>query len=144
MITASHNPEADNGVKLVDPLGEMLAAEWEPYATQIANASNNDLPAVVSTIVDSFSSAEPPDAKKQCPDCPHVCFARDTRWVWGGCGGGGCGGLVNFHPFTNPPPPHPPTTWRESSVFNDFSLEFRMYCYMPRWVWGGCGGCASI
>lgn len=83
MITASHNPEADNGVKLVDPLGEMLAAEWEPYATQIANASTSDLPAVVSTIVESFSSStEAPEAKKQCPDCPHVCFARDTRWVW--------------------------------------------------------------
>ena len=24
MITASHNPEPDNGVKLVDPFGEML------------------------------------------------------------------------------------------------------------------------
>ena len=82
MITASHNPEADNGVKLVDPLGEMLAAQWEPYATQIANASTSDLPAVISTIVDSFSSVEPPEAKKQCPDGPHVCFARDTRWAW--------------------------------------------------------------
>lgn len=29
MITASHNPAKDNGVKIVDPMGEMLAAEWE-------------------------------------------------------------------------------------------------------------------
>ena len=28
-VTASHNPPADNGVKLVDPSGHMLAAEWE-------------------------------------------------------------------------------------------------------------------
>lgn len=29
MITASHNPVQDNGVKLVDPGGEMLALSWE-------------------------------------------------------------------------------------------------------------------
>ena len=37
MITASHNPEEDNGVKLVDPKGEMLDQSWEEVATQIAN-----------------------------------------------------------------------------------------------------------
>lgn len=29
MVTASHNPEPDNGVKLADPSGGMLAMEWE-------------------------------------------------------------------------------------------------------------------
>ena len=29
VITASHNPAADNGVKLVDPSGEMLDPDWE-------------------------------------------------------------------------------------------------------------------
>lgn len=29
MITASHNPACDNGIKIVDPAGEMLASEWE-------------------------------------------------------------------------------------------------------------------
>ena len=38
MITASHNDEPDNGVKLVDPLGEMLEASWEVIATDLANA----------------------------------------------------------------------------------------------------------
>ena len=38
MITASHNPEEDNGVKLVDPVGEMLQEQWEKHATQLANA----------------------------------------------------------------------------------------------------------
>jgi phosphoacetylglucosamine mutase len=38
MITASHNPEEDNGVKLVDPKGEMLAESWEDLATKVANA----------------------------------------------------------------------------------------------------------
>ncbi len=38
MITASHNDEPDNGVKLVDPHGEMLEAAWEVIATKLANA----------------------------------------------------------------------------------------------------------
>ncbi|KAJ3569762.1 hypothetical protein NP233_g4828 [Leucocoprinus birnbaumii] len=41
MITASHNPEQDNGVKLVDPRGEMLEASWEAHATTLANARNS-------------------------------------------------------------------------------------------------------
>lgn len=38
MITASHNPEEDNGCKLVDPLGDMLEESWEAYATQLVNS----------------------------------------------------------------------------------------------------------
>ena len=37
MITASHNPPEDNGVKIVEPRGEMLIPEWEPVATNLAN-----------------------------------------------------------------------------------------------------------
>lgn len=39
MITASHNPEPDNGVKLVDPHGEMLEQSWEKWATKFANVA---------------------------------------------------------------------------------------------------------
>ncbi len=40
MITASHNPEIDNGVKLSDSNGGMLPLTWEHKATQIANSKN--------------------------------------------------------------------------------------------------------
>lgn len=58
MITASHNPEYDNGVKIIDPNGEMLAEEWEvrytyfnidfcilplqDHATQLINAKDDE------------------------------------------------------------------------------------------------------
>ncbi|KAF7306888.1 Phosphoacetylglucosamine mutase [Mycena indigotica] len=42
MVTASHNPEQDNGVKLVDPRGEMLDASWETHATVLSNAGTTD------------------------------------------------------------------------------------------------------
>jgi phosphomannomutase len=38
MVTASHNPEQDNGVKLIDLFGEMLQQSWEKFATRLANA----------------------------------------------------------------------------------------------------------
>ncbi len=38
MITASHNPEIDNGVKLSDSNGGMMPPQWENLATIIANA----------------------------------------------------------------------------------------------------------
>ncbi|KAN0065327.1 hypothetical protein ACQY0O_001163 [Thecaphora frezii] len=42
MVTASHNPVEDNGVKMVDPRGEMLESAWEPHCTAIANAESSD------------------------------------------------------------------------------------------------------
>jgi phosphoacetylglucosamine mutase len=38
MITASHNPVHENGVKLADPSGGMLNVAWEPYSDMLANA----------------------------------------------------------------------------------------------------------
>lgn len=43
MITASHNPPEDNGVKVVDPYGSMLESSWEAYATRLANSSHEAL-----------------------------------------------------------------------------------------------------
>ncbi|XP_029985122.1 phosphoacetylglucosamine mutase [Sphaeramia orbicularis] len=50
MVTASHNPEEDNGLKLIDPMGEMMAPAWEHYATQLANA--DDLLTVLKDIIE--------------------------------------------------------------------------------------------
>ncbi|KAG5518854.1 hypothetical protein PMAC_002385 [Pneumocystis sp. 'macacae'] len=42
MITASHNPPEDNGIKLIDPNGEMLEISWEQHFNNISNAENTD------------------------------------------------------------------------------------------------------
>lgn len=41
MVTASHNPIEDNGVKMVDPDGGMLAQAWE----KVRPAARADPPA---------------------------------------------------------------------------------------------------
>lgn len=51
MITASHNLEPDNGVKLVDPDGEMLEQSWEEIATRLANVSDNDLESTTEQVI---------------------------------------------------------------------------------------------
>eukprot|EP00079_Xenopus_tropicalis_P025090 XP_012818211.1 PREDICTED: phosphoacetylglucosamine mutase isoform X1 [Xenopus tropicalis] len=71
MVTASHNPEEDNGVKLVDPMGEMLAQEWEVYATNLANAEQHELQAVLNDIIQKESISLQQEAS--------VAIGRDTR-----------------------------------------------------------------
>ncbi|XP_048486536.1 phosphoacetylglucosamine mutase isoform X1 [Plutella xylostella] len=51
MITASHNLEPDNGVKLVDPDGEMLDGSWEEIATRMANVSDTELEATTADVI---------------------------------------------------------------------------------------------
>ena len=53
MITASHNPVGDNGVKLVEPMGEMLPQSWEPVATELAQCPDD---AHVADIVERLMS----------------------------------------------------------------------------------------
>ncbi|CAH2249233.1 phosphoacetylglucosamine mutase [Pelobates cultripes] len=71
MVTASHNPEEDNGVKLVDPLGEMLVQAWEVYATNLANAEQQELQTVMTFIIQQEDIKMDQKAS--------VAIGRDTR-----------------------------------------------------------------
>jgi len=72
MVTASHNPEEDNGVKLVDPRGEMLESSWEAHASTLANATTTrDLIEAIETVVRS--------ARIDLSKPARVVYGRDTR-----------------------------------------------------------------
>ncbi|CAK3823481.1 Phosphoacetylglucosamine mutase [Lecanosticta acicola] len=72
MITASHNKAEDNGVKLVDPMGEMLEQDWEKWATHIVNgATPEDTMKAYREVVEQFKIPQDKPA--------HVIYARDTR-----------------------------------------------------------------
>ncbi|KAJ1676418.1 hypothetical protein EV182_008228, partial [Spiromyces aspiralis] len=72
MITASHNKEEDNGVKIVDPLGEMLDQSWESYCTRLVNVDTHE---EVVELVDFIASKEGIDVSVPS----RVVYARDTR-----------------------------------------------------------------
>jgi len=72
MITASHNPEEDNGAKLVDPRGEMLEQAWEVYATELANARDDDS---IVKVVDSIVARNDINLDNEA----NVIYAYDTR-----------------------------------------------------------------
>ncbi|KAK2765596.1 Phosphoacetylglucosamine Mutase [Arachnomyces sp. PD_36] len=71
MITASHNPAEDNGVKLVDPMGEMLESSWEVYATRLANVPLDRLGDEYDKLIKEIEIDTDKPAR--------VVFARDTR-----------------------------------------------------------------
>lgn len=72
MITASHNPEPDNGVKLVDPMGDMLESSWETYATNLANVADDKLEEEVKKIIDLENI--------NLDTLPNVFVGMDTRY----------------------------------------------------------------
>ena len=71
MITASHNPGPDNGVKLVDPAGEMLEQEWEAVATRLANCLDDQVTSELDQIVAKYNIARSGSSL--------VIVGRDTR-----------------------------------------------------------------
>ncbi|KAF6069555.1 Phosphoglucomutase/phosphomannomutase, alpha/beta/alpha domain I family protein [Candida albicans] len=81
MITASHNPPEDNGVKVVDPLGSMLESSWEKYATDLANASpspSNDSEGEKNSLVEVIKNLVS-DLKIDLSIPANVVIARDSR-----------------------------------------------------------------
>ncbi|ODV92584.1 hypothetical protein CANCADRAFT_89117 [Tortispora caseinolytica NRRL Y-17796] len=71
MITASHNPPGDNGVKLIDPQGEMLEQSWEVHATDMANCQTaKQLYEFVKQFIDTY---------KLHDAVANIAWARDTR-----------------------------------------------------------------
>ena len=73
MITASHNPEKDNGIKIVDADGGMLSQEWEPFAEQFANCGTS-----YQFLSKYYQLAESLDAQDESKPA-HVIVGRDTR-----------------------------------------------------------------
>lgn len=72
MITASHNPAADNGVKIVDPLGDMLEQDWERYATALVNAPSDE------QLVEVYNRLAT-ELKIDLKSPSKVIYGRDTR-----------------------------------------------------------------
>lgn len=72
MITASHNKAEDNGVKLVDPMGEMLEQDWEQWATFIVNGNNpEETVKAYGHVIQKYHIDQDKPA--------NVIYARDTR-----------------------------------------------------------------
>jgi phosphoacetylglucosamine mutase len=72
MVTASHNLEPDNGAKICEPDGAMLAAAWEAHAVAVANET--DIDACIDRLLQLIQSHS-----GELFVAPTLVIARDTR-----------------------------------------------------------------
>lgn len=77
MITASHNPAADNGFKIIDIDGGMLTASWEHWCTAAANAETGS--ALVDVAKECVKTLEIDNVPDFSSPCGLVLLGRDTR-----------------------------------------------------------------
>jgi phosphoacetylglucosamine mutase len=78
MITASHNAEPDNGMKLADSHGGMLDAAWEEHAVTLANAPDSQRAlSFIHTLLSKHVVENQGNTKKLPEMVVHV--GRDTR-----------------------------------------------------------------
>lgn len=75
-VTASHNPECDNGVKIVEPDGGMMLADWEDTATNFVNCDKEEAFKSCMKLIDSmFSGKSMNEVFSKCS----VAIGCDTR-----------------------------------------------------------------
>lgn len=87
VVTASHNPGRDNGVKLVEPDGGTLPMALERAAEMLANAGDDDAVAQIEALREAAKRVEeeepppPPPTTTTTEEAktPRVLVARDTR-----------------------------------------------------------------
>lgn len=60
-------------MKLIDPLGEMVTPTWEGYATQLANAEQEDLLAALQDVIEKETINMSQEA--------NVFVGKDTRYL---------------------------------------------------------------
>lgn len=77
MITASHNPEPDNGMKLADSNGGMLDAAWEEHAVSLANAPTSKQALILINTLSQYAMGHHGAGGKLPKMVVHI--GRDTR-----------------------------------------------------------------
>lgn len=70
MITASHNPETDNGFKYIDPSGEMMDSSWESIGDELINTDQDK----VSEFIQQLVQIHQKDSA-----LPRIAIGYDTR-----------------------------------------------------------------
>jgi phosphoacetylglucosamine mutase len=78
MATASHNKEVDNGIKMADPDGGMLAPDWENLAVRLVNAlSTKEFLDILESLYRECELQSPFEPSTH--DSVVIHFGRDTR-----------------------------------------------------------------
>ena len=72
MVTASHNPKQDNGIKIVEADGSMLHTDWEKKAEALVNSKD-----LVETL--NWFDTEYKEYNIFKPNLGYVFVGRDTR-----------------------------------------------------------------